>query len=60
VLVIRIKREKMTVKELIEKLSEYDGDLSVNIQNGDEGGCYTGSRVVSTLYFEDGCIILDD
>ena len=50
----------MTVKELIKKLSEYKDDLVVKIQNGDDGGCYTGSRVVSTLYFEDGCIILDD
>ena len=50
----------MTVKELIEKLSEYDGDLSVNIQNGDYSSYYIGSRSVATIIVEDGCIILND
>lgn len=50
----------MTVKELIEKLSEYDGNLPVNIQNGDYSSYYIGSRTVATIIVEDGCIILND
>lgn len=50
----------MTVKELIEKLSEYDGDVPVNIQNGDYGGYYIGSRTVATIFVKEGCIILND
>lgn len=50
----------MTVKELIEKLSEYDRDLPVNIQNGDYSSYYIGSRSVATIIVEDGCIILND
>ena len=50
----------MTVKELIEKLSEYDGDLPVRIQNGDYSSYYIGSRTVATIIVEDGCIILND
>ena len=52
--------DKMTVKELIEKLSEYDGDLSVNIQNGDYSSYYIGSRTVATIAIKDNCIILND
>ena len=50
----------MTVKELIEKLSEYDGDLSVNIQNDDYSSYYIGSRTVATIIVKDNCIILND
>ena len=50
----------MTVKELIEKLSEYDGDLPVNIQNGDYSSYYIGNREVFTIALKDNCIILND
>ena len=52
--------DKMTVKELIEKLSEYDGDLPVRIQNGDYSSYYIGSRTVDTIIVKEGCIILND
>ena len=50
----------MTVKELIEKLSEYDGDLSVRIHNGDYSSYYIGSRTVDTIAVKDNCILLND
>lgn len=50
----------MTVRELIEKLSEYDGDLPVNIQNSDYSSYYIGSRTVATIAVKDNCIILND
>ena len=50
----------MSVKELIEKLSAYDPDFDVRIQNGDYSGYAIGSRSVSTIIIKDGCIILND
>lgn len=50
----------MTVKELIEKLSEYDGGLPVRIQNGDYSSYYIDSRTVDTIIVKEGCIILND
>lgn len=48
----------MTIQELIEKLEKYPRDFDVNIQNGDNGGDYPGSReVVGIENREEGVVI---
>ncbi len=49
----------MTIKELIAKLSEYDGETIVKVQYRDEGGDYDGSDEQSYLYLDDdGALLL--
>jgi hypothetical protein len=45
----------MTISELQKKLQEaYEkyGDISVSIQNGDDGGEYCGQRNIENVEFE--------
>ena len=42
----------MTVKELKDLLDTCDDDLEVQIQNGDDGGDYEGSREIRLLNIE--------
>ncbi len=44
----------MKVKELIEILQSYNEDAEVEIQNGDDGGEYFGSREVDGVVDKQG------
>lgn len=48
----------MTIKELIEKLKKFPENYEVSIQNGDDGGDYSGSRPVIDVENEEDRIVI--
>lgn len=47
----------MTVKDLKELLDKFDDNAVIEIQNGDDGGDYDGSREIYGISYENGLVI---